>query len=130
VLLDPDPAVTVAGLVGDLCAREALAPIHPRIAYLLGSKSPGARIGHWVRIEAVLRPRAREVKAWLAAADAGALTIRIRGTADSQETWRRRLGPWRGPNPKTLVFTRDPSDAWVCLGGREVEPDPSRGRPA
>lgn len=130
LLLDPDPAATVAGMVGNVCRHTGSVPVHPRIACLVGAKIPRVTAGVWIRIEAVLRPRAREVKAWLEARDAGALTIRTRGTADSAETWRKRLGRWKGPDPVTLVFTRGPDDAWICLAGHEVEADPSADRPA
>lgn len=117
-LLDVDPAVTVSGLVGDLAVGSGLAPVNAQIAYLLGQERLMSAPGCWVRIEAVLRPRAREMNAWLEAAGVGRLTIRTRGVADDAETWRKRLRP-RGPRAGTLVLTRAPDGRWVALAGHE-----------
>ena len=119
-LLDPDPSVTLAGLVGDLAAAADLAPVHPRIAYLVGTKDSTPRPGRWVRVEAVLRPRAREIDAWLHARGIGRLTVRTRGVKDSVEAWRRRLHP-RGPLEGTVVCTRGPDGRWIALGGTESD---------
>lgn len=118
VLLDPDPAVTVAGLVGDLALALDLAPVHPRIAYLVGP-APAAPAapppGTLLVVDAVLRPRAREVDAWLRARGIGRLTVRSRGVRDDAATWRRRLHP-RGEASGTVLFTRLACERWVALG--------------
>ncbi len=116
-LLDPDASVTVAGLVGDLAVREGLAPIHPRIAYLVGSK-PVRAPGHWIRVEALLPVKAGAINRWLRSQDVGQLTLRSRGLADPVESWRKRLKP-RGREAATVVLTRDRHDRWVAYGGRE-----------
>lgn len=115
-LLDPDPAVTLAGLVGDLAAEHQLAPVHPRIAYLLGSERPSAAPGRVLRVDALLRPRPREVNAWLRSQGAGRLTIKTRGVADDAAAWRKRLKPGRGDAEAVLVFTRTLDDHWIALG--------------
>lgn len=114
-LLDPDPAVTVADLVGDLCLRDDLAPIHPRIAYLVATRPVPASPGTWVAIDALLPPDARALNAWLAGQGVGRLEVRSRGVAEDAGAWRQRLQP-RGPHAGTLVFTRGPDDRWVVLG--------------
>jgi len=119
-LLDPDPAVTVAGLVGDLAAGLGLSPLNPRIAYLLGERPLPRAPGHWVHLEARLPARPGAIDAWLAAQDVGSLTIRARGIAEGVETWRRRLHP-RGRGRATVVLTRDRRDRRVALVGREPE---------
>jgi len=114
VLLDPDPAVVVAGLVGEAAAEAGAAPIHPRIAYLLGhAPAPWASA---VRVEAVLPAAPRAIQAALDRADVGDLTIRARGVSDPPERWRARLRP-RGRTAKTLVLARGPDDRWVALLG-------------
>lgn len=113
-VLDPDPAVTVAGLVGDLCLRDGLAPIHPQIAYLLAEAPVPRAPGTWLAIDAVLPPDARALDAWLAAHDVGRVEIRCRGVSDGAPAWRRRLHP-RGAGAATLLFTRGPDDRWVAL---------------
>lgn len=123
-LLDPDPAVTLAGLVGDLARLHGLAPVHPRIAYLLGEEARPGVPGRWIHVEAVLRPRGREVNAWLEARGIGQLTVRTRGVADDASVWRRRLKP-RGPRAGTVVFTRGPDGSWIALGATEA-PRPRR----
>jgi hypothetical protein len=124
-LLDPDPSVTSAGLVGDLAARDGLAPVHARIAYLLGERACEASPGTWVRVDAVLPARARDVDAWLHDHGVGRLTVRCRGVADGQEAWRARLSP-RGPNAGTVVFLRDPSERWVAAVSAASGASPSR----
>jgi hypothetical protein len=116
-LLDPDPAVTLAGLVGDLARERGLRPMHPRIAYLLGSERTAGAPGHWVRIAAVLPARPKAIDAWLASNDVGRIEIRTRGVADRASAWRRRLHP-RGRGAATLVFTRSLADRWTVLAGR------------
>ncbi|HVG93462.1 MAG TPA: SAM-dependent methyltransferase [Planctomycetota bacterium] len=112
VLLDPDPAVVVAGLVGEAAIAAGAAPVHPRIAYLLGDRAmPWARCD---RVEAVLPADPRALRAELAARDVGDLELRQRGIADPPEAWRRRLRP-RGGARATLVLTRGPDDRYVAL---------------
>jgi hypothetical protein len=109
-LLDPDPAVTVARLVGDLARREGLRPVHPRIAYLIGA-APSPAPGTWLRIDALLPSRASDIQRWLDARSIGHLVVRARGISDPPETWARRLRP-RGDRSASLVLFRDPSDRW------------------
>jgi hypothetical protein len=122
-LLDPDPAVTLAGLVGDLAARDALRPIHPRIAFLVGPEPSPCAPGTWLRIEARLPARPREINAWLAAREIGNLTLRTRGVAETAASWRRRLRA-HGPHAGAVVLTRGPADRWVALGCREERSPP------
>lgn len=126
-LLDPDPCVTVAGLVGDLCAQAGLAPVHPRIAYLVADAPRPTAPGTWLAIEALLPPDARTLNDWLAAQRVGRLTLRARGVEDTMASWRRRLKTG-GPGAATLVFTRGPDDRWVVLGAREERAEPGPGR--
>ena len=116
-LLDPDVSVTLAGLVGELCATYGLAPIHARIAYLVGAAPDPRAPGTWLRVEALLPPDARTLDAWLAEHEVGQLEIRCRGVADDASAWRRRLHP-RGAHAATLVFTRGPDDRWLTLAAR------------
>jgi hypothetical protein len=112
VLLDPDPAVVVAGLVGEAARSIDAAPVHPRIAYLLG-----ARAAPWatsLRVDAVLPASPAAIQRALDREDVGALTIRSRGVSDPPDAWRRRLS-LRGSRETTLVLTREPSDRYVAL---------------
>jgi len=112
-LFDPDVSVTVAGLVGDLAARDGLAGAHPRVPYLVADASNETAPGHWMQIDASLAPKPKAVNAWLAACGVGNVTIRKRGIEERAAAWRRKLKP-RGPRAGTLVFTCDERNRWVC----------------
>ncbi len=112
---DPDPSVTLAGLVGDLARAHGLAPVHPRIAYLTGTRPEAPIPVTWMRVDEVMRARAKEMNAWLTVNAIGRLTIRTRGVDDPVEAWRKRLRP-KGPNAGTLVITRERTDRYVAYG--------------
>lgn len=112
-LLDPDPAVRHAGLVGDLAHQRGLAPLAPDLPYLLGASPPAGCPGHWLPIEACLAPRA--VAAWLRAREVGAVEVRARGYPGRAEAFRRGLG-LRGPHQATLVLTARAGRPLVLAG--------------
>lgn len=114
-LLDPHPCVTLAGLVGDLAHSLSLAPVHPRIAWLTGDERPGPAPGRALRIDAILRPRARELNAWLRAEGVGQLEIKTRGVADDAAAWRSRLKVPGGEAAGVICITRTPADRWIAL---------------
>lgn len=115
-LIDPDPAVTLAGLVGDLAEHWGLAPVHPRIAWLVGDDRPRGVPGRVLRIDAVLRPRPRELNAWLRDRGVGQLEVKTRGVAQDAAAWRRRLRVPGGEASAVLAITRTADDRWVALG--------------
>lgn len=116
LLLDPDPSVVLAGLVGETCLAHGLEPIHPRIAYLLGPRR-GAAPGTWLEVVRVLAPQTAALNAWLRAESIGRLEIKTRGVADDAAAWRRRLR-LGGPHEGVLVVTRGPDDRWIALAAR------------
>jgi hypothetical protein len=129
VLLDPDPAVVLAGLVGDACGTR-WRPIHPRIAYLLGDEP--APWADSLRVEAVLPAAPKALQAWLDERDVSDLTIRSRGVKDPPDAWRRRLRVRGRGGPATLVLTRGPDGRYLGLvasvvgaGGRRSSMPPS-----
>lgn len=121
-LLDPDPSVTLADLVGDLAEAHALAPVHPRIAWLVGDRRPEAAPGRVLRIEAVLRARPRELNAWLRAHGIGRLDVKTRGVAEDAAAWRSRLKIPGGEAAAVLAITRTPADRWIALASLPGEP--------
>ncbi len=132
VLLDPDPAVVVAGLVGDAAESVGAAPIHPRIAYLLAA-APAAWASS-LRVEAILAADPRAIRKALDARGAGDLEIRSRGVSDPPDVWRRRIGPLRGDRGKraTVVLARGPDERYLAVlsspmpvegGGMGLGPD-------
>ena len=111
-ILDPDVSVTLAGLVGDLAARDGLAPLADGVAYLVGEEPNEVAPGHWVRVDATLKAKPKVLNRWLREHDVGDLTIRKRGIDAKAADWRKRLRA-DGTKPATLVFTRDRDDRWV-----------------
>ncbi len=117
LLLEPDPAIVLAGLVGDAAEAIGAAPIHPRIAYLLADVAARWSEARWakaVRVDAIGSTDAHDLEATAAAHDVGAVEIRTRGVDDPPEAWRRRIRP-RGTRPATVVLTRGPDDRYVAL---------------
>jgi hypothetical protein len=112
VLLDPDPAVVLAGLVGEGAREAGARPVHPRIAYLVGPRE-----APWARCDRVLEvlPASRAaVEARLRALGVGDLEVRSRGVEGTADAWRRGLR-LRGSARATVVRTRGPDDRYLVL---------------
>ncbi|MCC7138978.1 MAG: SAM-dependent methyltransferase [Planctomycetes bacterium] len=118
VLLDPDPAVVVAGLVGEAFEAAGASPMHPRIAYGLAA-APAPWAERALRVDAVLPADPRAVRAALDARGLGDVEVLERGVEDPAATWRRRIGVRRGPRG-TVVVTRGPDDRYLVLLGSRV----------
>ena len=124
-LLDPNPAVTRAGLVEDLARSLGAWKIDPRIAFLSSDeplRTPFARTlrvldsGPWD--QKALSPRLR-------ALDVGSVDIRRRGLAGNVEDLHRQL-TLRGTRAATLVMTRVDDRPWALVC---IDPDPSHQDP-
>lgn len=111
-LLDPDPAVVVAGLVGDAALSIGAAPLHPRIAYLVARAPAPWATG--VRIDLISSADAKELREIAAAHDIGVVEVRTRGVEDGAEAWRRRIRP-RGRRRAAVVITRGPDDRYLSF---------------
>ncbi len=118
-LLDPDPAVWHAQLVGDLARRERLRPLAPDVPYLLGAAPSAGCPGHWVEVQARLKPST--VQAWLRTHQVGRVTIRKRGVPWRADDFRRSLS-LHGPAAATLVLTCNASGRRLVLAGLEASP--------
>jgi hypothetical protein len=116
-LLDPNPAVTRAGLVEDLArALGGAAKIDPLIAFLTldrDVRTPFART-HRVLYSAPWNERhfARRLRDL----GVGAADIRRRGLAGDVDQIRRRL-KLAGPNRATIVITRVSDKPWGLICG-------------
>jgi SAM-dependent methyltransferase len=119
-LLDPNAAVTRAGLVEDLARSLGAWKIDPLIAFLSSDeplRTPFARTlrvldsGPWE--QKALTPRLR-------ALDVGSVDIRRRGLAGNVEDLHRRL-KLRGTRRATLVMTRVDDRPWALIC---ADPDP------
>ncbi len=116
-LFDPDPAVVVSRLLGDLAHAHGAAPLHPRIAYLVASPEAArglAPYGTRLPVLGLAGTSPADLARLLDAFDVGRLDVRTRGVEDSADVWRRRLRP-RGARAATLVITRGPDDRYLAV---------------
>jgi SAM-dependent methyltransferase len=118
-LLDPNPAVTRAGLVEELARRLCAWKIDPMIAFLSADRPVHTPFGRSLRVLDHGPWREKNLAARLRAHQVGALDIRRRGLAGDTDTLRRRLRPALsgGTRPATLVMTRMANRPWalVCV---------------
>jgi SAM-dependent methyltransferase len=118
-LLDPNPAVTRAGLVEELARRLGAWKIDPMIAFLSADQPLRTSFGRSLRVLDHGPWRERDLAARLRAHDVGAVDIRRRGLAGDVDTLHRRLRPALagGTRSATLVMTRVADRPWalVCV---------------
>ena len=129
-LLDPDPAVTRAGLVeelGELLADRfgACWKIDDRVAFISSNVALETEFGRPLCIEASLPWNLKRVKQALSTLDVGSVDIRKRGSAVDVDEIQRRL-KLDGQRAVTLVLTRlrDRPWAFVCsaVAAADVRP--------
>jgi hypothetical protein len=113
-LLDPNPAVTRAGLVEELARRLGAWKIDPRIAFLSGDKELRSPFGRSLRVLDSGPWREKDLVGRLRAHNIGALDIRRRGLAGDVEALRRKLRT-TGRTPATLVMTRVDDQPWALI---------------
>ncbi len=119
-LYDPSPAVTRAGLVGELARRLDAWQIDPMIAFLTSDEPVANPFARRLRIDAEMPFDVRRLTAALRVRGIGSLEIRRRGLAGDVETLRRRLLPRRrdlvpGGPAVTVVMTRMRGEPWALL---------------
>lgn len=120
-IVDPDGAVVRAGLVRHYAARHGLWQLDPEIAYLSGDRLPAGVRGFEV-LEQVSYQEKRLRQA-LAAHDAGAAEILVRGVDVDPDALRRRLR-LRGSAAVSVVVTRlgagtaSRATAFICRPSR------------
>nr|WP_193043544.1 class I SAM-dependent methyltransferase [Mycolicibacterium baixiangningiae] len=120
-IVDPDGAVVRAGLVRHYATRYGLWQLDPEIAYLSGDRLPEGVRGFEV-LEQVAYQEKRLRQA-LAAHDAGAVEILVRGVDVDPDALRRRLKP-RGSTALSVVITRlgsgtaSRATAFICRPSR------------
>lgn len=113
-LLDPNPAVTRAGLVEELARRLDAWKIDPRIAFLSSDRPLRSPFGRPLRVLDSGPWREKELTPRLRTHGIGALDIRRRGLAGDVQTLRRRLKS-HGDRPGVLVMTRVADRPWALL---------------
>jgi hypothetical protein len=121
-LLDPNPAVTRAGLVAELARRHGLAQIDERIAFLTGDTPVTTPFARTLRVLDSAPWRQKELPARLRRLDVGAVDVRRRGLAGDVDALHRSLR-LTGSLRVTLVMTRLRDRPWalVCTEVRAGE---------
>jgi len=118
-LLDPNPAVTRAGLVGELARASGTWQIDERIAFLAAAAPVPTPFARTLRVLDSGPWREKELAARIRALDVGSVDIRRRGLAGDVELLRKRLARALagGSRRATLVMTRARDRPWalVCV---------------
>jgi len=119
-LLDPNPAVTRAGVVQDLARALGAWQIDRQIAFLSADTPRRTPFARTLRVIDSAPWNSRQLPARLRALDIGAVDIRRRGLAGDVDQLRRRL-KLSGARRATLVMTRVKDRPWglVCVDADE-----------
>lgn len=104
-LYDPDPAVTRAGLVGEVAGLVGGALLDSRIAYVTSNALVSTGYARAYEITDVLRFSLKRLRAILRERDVGTVTITKRGSGIDVERLRRQLR-LSGSASATVVLTR------------------------
>lgn len=112
-LLDPNPAITRAGLVADLARELGAWQIDPMIAFLSLDRPASTPFARTLRILESMPWREREAARKLRELGIGAADIRRRGLAGDVQQIHRRLA-LQGDRSATIVLTRRNDRPW-CL---------------
>ena len=119
-LLDPDPAVTRAGLVEELACSlgSDVWKIDAEIAFLSSDRDVRTPFARTLRIEASLPWNLRQLRQVLRERRIGIVDVRKRGSAVDVDTLRTRLR-LQGDASATVVLTRVKNRPWafVCQTG-------------
>jgi SAM-dependent methyltransferase len=114
-LLDPNPAVTRAGLVEDLARLLGARKIDPRIAFLAADGKVSSPFARTLRVVDSAPWNEKRFAARLRELGVGAADIRRRGLAGDVDQIHRRL-KLAGPHRATVVLTRVSDKPWgfIC----------------
>ena len=120
-LLDPNPAVTRAGLVEELGRDLGAWKLDPRIAFLSADQPLRSPFGRALRVEASLPWNLKRLRQVLRARGVGAVEVRKRGSAVdvADLTTRLRL---RGDGRAVVVLTRVADRPWALVCAEEGVP--------
>ncbi|HKR51907.1 MAG TPA: class I SAM-dependent methyltransferase [Pseudonocardiaceae bacterium] len=115
-LLDPNPAVTRAGLVEELARATGCWKIDKQIAFLSADHPVHTPFARTLRVIESAPWKEKQLAARLRALDIGAVDIRRRGLAGDVVALHSRL-KLRGTRRATLVMTRTLDQPWslVCV---------------
>jgi THUMP domain-like/RNA cap guanine-N2 methyltransferase len=129
-LLDPNPAVTRAGLVGELARQLGAWQIDPMIAFLSLDRQVSTPFARTLRVLDSMPWHEKQAARRLRELDVGSADIRRRGLAGDVAQIRRRL-KLSGDKNATIVLTRLDGRPWglICEDAG-YSSDPSRSGPA
>jgi hypothetical protein len=113
-LLDPNPAVTRAGLVEDLARQLGAWKIDPRIAFLSADTDLRTPFARTLRVIDSAPWNEKDFARRLRALGIGSADLRRRGLAGDVDQIRRRL-KLTGPHRATVVLTRVNDQPWGLI---------------
>jgi hypothetical protein len=113
-LLDPDPAVTRAGLVETLGAQLGAWKIDEQVAFLSAGHPMQTPFGRTLRVEASMPWGLKALKESLRSLDVGSVDIRKRGSAVDVDEIQKRLR-LTGSGAATVVLTRVADRPWAFV---------------
>jgi SAM-dependent methyltransferase len=115
-LLDPNPAVTRAGLVEELARDVGAWKIDPMIAFLSADREIATPFARTLRVLESMPWNEKRAARRLRELDIGSADIRRRGLAGDVDLIRKRLG-LRGERSATIVLTRREDRPWglICV---------------
>ncbi|MBV9382515.1 MAG: SAM-dependent methyltransferase, partial [Streptosporangiaceae bacterium] len=113
-LLDPNPAVTRAGLVAELARRLGARQIDPMIAFLATDRETRTPFARTLRVLESAPWNEKHFARRLRELGIGAADLRRRGLAGDVDRIRRRL-KLAGPNRATVVLTRVSGKPWGLI---------------
>ena len=116
-LLDPNPAVTRAGLVAELARATGTWQIDDRIAFLAAAAPVTTPFARTLRVLDSAPWREKELAARIRALDVGSVDVRRRGLAGDVDVLRKRLARALagGSRRATLVMTRARDRPWALI---------------
>jgi len=125
-LLDPNPAVTRAGLVEDLARTLGARKIDPRIAFLALDNTASTPFARTLRVVDSAPWNEKRFARRLRELGVGAADLRRRGLAGDVEQIHRRLR-LAGPHRATVVLTRAGDKPWGLICADPGSPLGERG---
>ncbi|MGH3883933.1 MAG: class I SAM-dependent methyltransferase [Pseudonocardiaceae bacterium] len=122
-LLDPNPAVTRAGLVEELARATGCWKIDDQIAFLSADQPVRTPFARTLRVIESAPWKEKQLTGRMRALDIGAVDIRRRGLAGDVAELHRRL-KLRGTRRATLVMTRMLNRPWslICVDADQPVP--------
>jgi hypothetical protein len=113
-LIDPNPAVTRAGLVEDLARQLGAMKIDEEIAFLVGNGPIETPLARALPIIEALPWHEKHLKSRLRELDAGAVDIRRRGLAGDVDKITKRLRG-KGSRRLAIAMTRVAGEPWAIV---------------